>query len=68
MKKWTDEDLARIAGMKRAGMSSKAIAERMGTTVSAINKLRAKTGAYARLDHSRARPTHQGPHKVGVKP
>lgn len=49
---WTDEDRALIAGMKRAGISNKAIAERMGATERSIAHVVATVKAYRRLDHS----------------
>ena len=53
--KWDDEARARVAGMKRAGMTTKQIAERMGVTPSTIGNMCSKVKAYSRLDHSRGR-------------
>lgn len=50
-RRWSDEDKTLIAGMKRAGMTNKAIAERMGTTPGMIEQIRSKRKAYRRLDH-----------------
>ena len=48
---WDDETKARAAGMKRAGMTNKQIAERMGCTVPAVRQVCSRIGAYRRLDH-----------------
>lgn len=49
-KVWTDEMTAIAAGMKRAGLSNKAIAARLGTTVPAVSGRMQQTGAKRRLD------------------
>lgn len=46
---WPAEDLARIAGMYRAGVPTKEIAHRFGTTPSAIKQLMVRRGAYRTL-------------------
>jgi len=48
---WTDEDKAVAAGMKRAGMTAKQIAARMGTTVGDVQRQCRKVKAFSRLDH-----------------
>ena len=50
---WDDETRARAAGMKRAGMTNKQIAARLGTTASSVAHACSRIGAYRRLDHAR---------------
>lgn len=47
---WTDEMVAIAAGMKRAGLSNKAIAERLGISVRAVAGRMSRAGAKRRLD------------------
>lgn len=47
----TDEDKARIVGMKRAGIRVRVIAERFGVTESAIANVCSRARAFHRLDH-----------------
>jgi len=49
---WDDETRARAAGMKRAGMTNKQIADRLGTTAAAVSKACGMIGAYRRLNHA----------------
>lgn len=46
---WTEEDVARIAGMYRAGISTKEIARRLDTTISAVRALANRKKAYRTL-------------------
>ena len=48
---WTPEMDATVAGMKRAGLRQRMIAERLGLPVTAIQDRARKLGAYAKLDH-----------------
>lgn len=48
---WTAEDLAIVAGMKRAKMTNRDIAKRLGRTEGAILQACHKLKAYRRLDH-----------------
>jgi transposase len=48
---WDDETKARAAGMKRAGMTNKQIAERLGCTLKQAIHICGKMKAYRRLDH-----------------
>lgn len=52
---WPAEDLARIAGMYRAGVSAKEIARRFGTTPGAIKQLMARKGTYRTLTRKAGR-------------
>lgn len=52
---WDDETRARAAGMKRAGMTNKQIAVRLGVTERSVAHICSKAGAYRRLDHSKTR-------------
>jgi transposase len=54
---WDDETKARAAGMKRAGMTNKQIAARLGTTVAAVTSVCHKAKAYRRLNHSGGQTT-----------
>jgi hypothetical protein len=47
---WTDEMKATAAGMKRAGLSAKVIAARLGVSVGAVNGAMHRVGARRRLD------------------
>lgn len=49
-KVWDAEMVARAAGLKRAGFSAKAIAEKLGVTDKAVKARMYKAKAYARLD------------------
>lgn len=55
---WTDEMLAIAAGMKRAGLSNKVIAERLGVSVHAVSNRLNRAKATRRLDK---RPGGQRP-------
>lgn len=46
---WSEEDVARITGMYRAGISVKEIARRFDTTPAAIRKLTHRKAAYRTL-------------------
>lgn len=46
---WPEEDVARITGMYRAGISTKEIARRFDTTPNAISLLMGRKGAYRTL-------------------
>ena len=46
---WPEEDVARIAGMYRAGIPIKDIARRFDTTPNAIHQLMGRKGAYRTL-------------------
>lgn len=46
---WPEEDVARIAGMYRAGMPIKEIARRFDTTPNAIHQLMGRKKAYRTL-------------------
>ena len=48
---WDDEARARVAGMKRAGMTNKQIAERLGTTPGMVSNVASKAKAYCKLVH-----------------
>ncbi len=48
---WDDETRARAAGMKRAGMTNRQIADRLGVTVAAVQNQCKKQKAYRWLDH-----------------
>jgi len=50
MTRWTEEMKTLAVGMKRAGMSNKAIAARLGTTPKAVGSMTAKLKARRRLD------------------
>ena len=50
---WTAEDLAIVASMKRAKMTNRDIAKRLGRTEGAIMQACHKLKAYRRLDHRR---------------
>lgn len=50
MTHWTEEMLAIAVGMKRAGLSHKAIAERLGVTVCAVANRLNRAKARRRLD------------------
>jgi len=47
---WDEELLARAAGMKRAGLSTATIAERLGVTLKSVTNRLSKIGARRRLD------------------
>lgn len=47
---WTDEMTAIAAGMKRAGLSAKTIAKRLGVTPDAVACKAKRIGARANLD------------------
>lgn len=47
---WTEEMLAIAVGMKRAGLSNKAIAERLGITAHAVSSRLSRAKATRRLD------------------
>jgi hypothetical protein len=47
---WTDEMIATLAGMKRAGLSAKIIAARLGVTEAAVALKCNRIGAHCRLD------------------
>lgn len=47
---WTAEMVATAAGMKRAGLSSKAIADRLGVSVAAVTAKMSRTKVRRRLD------------------
>lgn len=49
-KVWTDEMTAIAAGMKRAGMTHKAIAARLGVSENAVKGRMGRLGARRRLD------------------
>lgn len=46
---WSEEDVARIVGLYRAGISTKEIARRFETTPAAIRKLTWRKAAYRTL-------------------
>lgn len=50
---WTEEDLAIVAGMKRAGIPNRDIAKRLGRSEAATAQACQKLKAYRRLDHRR---------------
>lgn len=56
----TDEERALLAGMKRAGMTTKQIAARLGWTPGRVQREALKLKAYARLDHKPGR-LHKSP-------
>jgi transposase len=47
---WDEEMLARAAGMKRAGMTNKDIAARLGVSVGSVIGRMSRAGAKRRLD------------------
>lgn len=47
---WTDEMIARAAGMKRAGLPAATIAQRLGVSVKAVNQKMSRVGARMRLN------------------
>ena len=49
---WTDEMIAIAAGMKRAGLTNKVIAARLGVTASAVIGKCNRVGVHRRLDGS----------------
>jgi len=53
---WDAELVARAAGLKRAGFTSKAIAQKLGVTAKAVNTKMSRTGAksplYVRNPHA----------------
>jgi len=55
---WDAEMVARAAGLKRAGFSAKAIAERLGVTSKAVKARMYKVKARVRLDGKGG--THKG--------
>jgi len=48
---WTDEDKAVAAGMKRAGMTAKQIAARLGRSIPDVRNQCRKVKAFCHLDH-----------------
>lgn len=50
MQAWTSEEDAILAGMKRASFTDKAIAKRLGRTISSVRNRREVLKAYRRLD------------------
>lgn len=55
---WPEEDVARINGMYRAGISTKEIARRFDTTTSAILNLVQRKGAYRTLTRKMGRAAY----------
>lgn len=51
-----DETRARIAGMKRAGITMAEIAKRLGLTLAEVRRISRAAGAYTHLDHRRGGP------------
>ena len=47
---WTNEMLATLAGMKRAGITTKAIATRLGISTASVQKKACELHAHRRLD------------------
>ena len=54
---WTDEMKATAAGMKRAGLSNKVIAARLGVSEKAVQGCTSRLGAKRTLDYRRTRST-----------
>lgn len=50
-----EETITRIVGMKRAGITTPVIAQRVGLTRNVVARICRKVGAYAKLDHSSGR-------------
>lgn len=55
---WSEEDVARITGMYRAGISTKEIARRFDTTPAAIRKLTRRKAAYRTLTRKVGPPVY----------
>ena len=71
-KVWDAEMVARAAGLKRAGFTNKAIAEKLGVTAKAVIGRMSKAGARVRLDgkggtHFGRSNFHNGPLTVDIK-
>jgi hypothetical protein len=71
-KVWDAEMVARAAGLKRAGFTTKAIAERLGVTAKAVANRMYRAGARVRLDgksgsHFGRSNFHNGPLTVDIK-
>jgi hypothetical protein len=47
---WDAETFARAAGLKRAGFTTKQIAEKLGVSVSAVKNRMYRSGVHSRLD------------------
>ncbi len=60
MSEWTEEEIATLAGMKRAKMTNKQIAARLGKTDNQVRRQLAKIKAYRNLDHKRGQVTKNG--------
>ena len=50
MTEWTEEEIARAAGLKRVGFPNKAIAARLGKPLHAVKRQMSKSRAKRRLD------------------
>jgi hypothetical protein len=71
-KVWDAEMVARAAGLKRAGFTTKVIAERLGVTEKAVSNRMHRAGARVRLDgksgsHFGRSNFHNGPLTVDIK-
>lgn len=49
--KWTEEEVTTLAGMKRAGLSAKIIAARLGRTEHAVAVKSKQIKSYQKLSH-----------------
>jgi len=62
---FSEEDLSRMVGMKRAGISTTEIARRFNTTKSRVRRATLKLGAYTNLNHQPGRQVFKlGIHKI----
>ena len=64
---WTPEERALAAGMKRAGMTNKQIAKRLGRTPQAVGIRCCRQGSHRRLDGSGGY-NHHGVRRIGGGP